>query len=120
MYEIALYTSARGESPVEEFVNALSEKEQRKVAGIFELLAQEGPALKRPYADQVRGDIRELRMQFGRNEYRIFHFFMVSQRVILVHAFAKKTQKLPAREIETAEGRMKDFRARVERRELTP
>jgi len=113
MYQIVFYTNARGESPVEEFVNTMATKQQRKVGIFLELLAQEGPALRRPYADHVRGDLRELRMQFGRNEYRIFHFFVQEQRVVLVHAFAKKTQQLPEREIETAEDRMKDYVKRL-------
>jgi phage-related protein len=112
MYQIVFYTNARGEPPVEEFVNAMPTKQQRKVGSFLELLAQEGPALRRPYADHVRGDLRELRLQFGRNEYRIFHFFVRGQRVVLVHAFAKKTQQLPDREIETALERMKDFLSR--------
>jgi phage-related protein len=113
MYEIVFYTTARGDSPVEGFINALTEKEQRKVAGFLELLSHEGPQLRRPYADHVKGDLRELRMQFGRNEYRVPHFFVQGQRVVLVHAFAKKSQKLPEREIETAEERMKDFKKRL-------
>jgi phage-related protein len=81
---------------------------------------QEGPQLRRPYADHVRGDLRELRMQFGRNEYRVFHFFVQGQRVVLVHAYAKKTQKLPEREMGTAEERMKDFKKRLSAGELEP
>jgi phage-related protein len=98
----------------------MREKEQRKVAGFLELLAQEGPQLRRPYADHVRGDLRELRMPFGTNEYRVFHFFVQGERVILVHAFAKKTQKLPVRESETAEARMKDFKGRLAAGEFEP
>lgn len=120
MYEIVYYMNARGESPVEEFINAMPEKQQRKVAGFLELLAQEGPRLRRPYADHVKGNLRELRMQFGRNEYRVFHFFVQVERVVLVHAFAKKTQKLPEREIDTAEERMKDFKKRLSSGELEP
>lgn len=120
MYEIVYYTSARGESPVEAFINAMPQKQQRKVAGFLELLAHEGPALRRPYADHVKGDLRELRMQFGRNEYRVFHFFVQGERVVLVHAFAKKTQKLPEREISTAEERMKDFKKRLQSGEMEP
>lgn len=112
MYSIVYYTNARGESPVENLINEMPEKQQRKVAGFLELLAQEGPQLRRPYADHVKGELRELRMQFGRNEYRVFHFFVREKRVVLLHAFAKKSQKLPEREIETAEERMKDFKTR--------
>ncbi len=120
MYEVVYYTNVRGGSPVEDFVNAMPEKQQRKVAAFLELLAREGPRLRRPYADHVKGELRELRMQFGRNEYRIFHFFVLKERVVLVHAFTKKTDKLPRREIETAEQRMRDFKQRLESKELGP
>ena len=120
MYTVVYYRTERGESPVEEFIDALPEKYQRKVAGFLEMLAAEGPRLRRPYADHVRGSLRELRIQFGRNEYRFFHFFVTGERVVLVHAFAKKTQKLPEREIETAEARMKDFLRRLAEGGLVP
>ncbi|MBI2932615.1 MAG: type II toxin-antitoxin system RelE/ParE family toxin [Planctomycetes bacterium] len=120
MYRIVYYRTTRGASPIEEFLDGLPEKHQRKVAGFLELLAELGPRLARPYADHVRGALRELRIQFARNEYRVFHFFIVGERVVLVHAFSKKTQELPVREIETAEERMKDFQRRVDRGEVVP
>ena len=118
MYRIAFYRTARGESPVEEFLNALPEKHQRKIAGFLELLEEHGPALMRPYADHVRGPLRELRVPFGRHAYRVFHFIAAGDRVVLLHAFAKKTPDLPAREIATAEGRMKDWLERLARGEI--
>ncbi len=120
MYRIAFYRTSAGRSPVEEFVNALPVKHQRKVASALEMLESEGPALRRPYADHVRGPLRELRVLFGGNQYRVFHFFLVGDLVVLVHAFQKKTQELPEREIRTAEERMKDFRDRVSRGEVVP
>lgn len=120
MYRIVFYQTRRGESPVEEFLNAMPEKHQRKVAGFFELLSERGPQLGRPYADHVRGALRELRIQFGRNEYRVLHFFVAGERVVLVHGFSKKTRQLPEREIRTAEERMRDFQGRTEGGELTP
>ncbi|MBI4566238.1 MAG: type II toxin-antitoxin system RelE/ParE family toxin [Planctomycetes bacterium] len=118
MWRIVFYRTARGDRPVREFIDALPENQQKKVAAVLELLQEQGPRLGRPYADHVRGRLRELRTQFGRNEYRVFHFFTVGQLVVLVHVFAKKTDKLPIREIETAEQRMKDFEARRMRGEV--
>lgn len=120
MFRVVYYRTARGESPVEEFIAKMPAKHQQKVAAFLQLLAQEGPRLARPYAARVRGPLKELRVGFGRDEYRIFHFFVKEERVVLVHGFAKKTQALPEREIETAEARMKDFLKRIEGEEVAP
>jgi phage-related protein len=39
--------------------------------------------------------------------------------VVVAHGFVKKTQVIPAREIETAEKRMKDYEVRVKKGEVT-
>lgn len=105
---------------MEEFVNSLPVKHQKKIAAILELLEGQGPQLRRPYADVVRGPLRELRVQFARHEYRALYFFMLRDLVVLVHGFAKKTDAIPQREIETAEGRMDDYRRRVAAGEVRP
>lgn len=68
----------------------------------------EGPNLPRPYADIVRGKIRELRVSFGSNEYRFLYFFF-GKRIIITHGFLKKTDRVPEGEIERAERIMQDF-----------
>jgi phage-related protein len=73
------------------------------------LLAEQGPNLKRPYVDHVRGKIRELRIHHRSDQYRILYFFYFQDRIILVHAFAKKTPPLKERDIELAERRMEDW-----------
>ena len=69
----------------------------------------EGPDLKRPYADVVSGKIRELRIHHSSNQYRILYFFQLKDQIVLVHAFAKKTQQLKKRDIALAERRMQDW-----------
>ncbi len=60
MYNLVLYTTDRGDSPVDEFLDGLDKKSRAKVAAHLSLLEEQGPNLKRPYADVVRGKIREL------------------------------------------------------------
>lgn len=117
MYRVAFYVTASGRSPVEEFLDSLSPKERHRVVEILAMLQEEGPSLRRPYADHVRGPLRELRVQLGRNRYRLFHFFVPENVAMILHAFAKKTQRLPEREIRTAEERMLEIRNRISRGE---
>jgi hypothetical protein len=56
------------------FLDRLNKKSRAKVATHLSLLKEQGPSLKRPYADVVRGKIRELRIQQSSNQYRILFF----------------------------------------------
>lgn len=112
MYNIVFYMSERSDSPVDDFLDRLDKKSQAKVAAYLSLLEEQGPNLKRPYADTVGGKIRELRIHHGSNQYRILYFFQVLDQIVLVHAFSKKTQQLKKKDIELAERRMEDWMRR--------
>ena len=109
MYNLVFYTTERGDSPVDDFLDGLDNKARAKVAAHLSLLEEKGPHLKRPYADIVRGKIRELRIRQSSNQYRILYFFQLREHIILMHAFSKKTQQLKERDIELAERRMQDW-----------
>jgi phage-related protein len=65
--------------------------------------------IKRPYADVVRGKIRELRIHFNSNQYRILYSFYVRDQIVLAHALSKKSQELKEKDIELAERRVEDW-----------
>ncbi len=109
MYEAVFYQTPRGEYPVLDFIKALDKKTRAKIYRYIELLEKEGPNLLRPYADHVRGKIRELRVRFSSTNVRIFYFFFLEDNIVLLHAFKKKTQELPVGEIEEAERNMLDW-----------
>jgi hypothetical protein len=75
LYNLVFYTTERGDSPVDDFLDALDKKARAKVAAHLSLLEKQGPHLTRPYADVVRGKIRELRIHQSANQYRILYFF---------------------------------------------
>jgi phage-related protein len=94
------------------FLDGLDKKSRAKVAAHMSLLEEQGPNLKRPYADVIRGKIRELRIHHSSNQYRILYFFHLREQIVLVHAFSKKTQQLKEKDIELAERRMEDWMRR--------
>ena len=109
MYSLVLYTTERGDSPIDEFLDGLDKKSRAKVAAPLSLLEEQGPNLKRPYADIVRGKIRELRIHYSSNQYRILFFFYVRDQIVLLHAFSEKSQQLKEKDIELSERRMEDW-----------
>ncbi len=54
-------------------------------------------------------DIWEVRATIGNNTFRLLGFFDGPKLIVLTSAFAKKTNKAPKQEIETAEERKRDY-----------
>jgi phage-related protein len=112
LYNLIFYTAERGDSPLDDFLDGLDKKSRAKVAAYLSLLEEQGPNLKRPYADIVRGKIRELRIHHSSNQFRILYFFQIFDQIVLVHALSKKTQQLKKQDIDLAEKRMEDWMRR--------
>ena len=108
MYEVEFYKDRKERCFTTEFLNELQTKVRAKVVKWIEKLEKEGPNLPRPYADIIRGKIRELRVSFGSSEYRFLYFFF-DKRIIITLGFLKKTDRIPEGEIERAERIMQDF-----------
>lgn len=99
-WELFFLGTGRARKPVEEFIDKLDEGTKSKVLRILELLEEYGPALRMPYSKKISSNLFELRVR-GKIEIRIFYAF--KQNLIYpLHAFVKKTQTTPRRELETA------------------
>jgi phage-related protein len=77
----------------------------------IEALETHGPNLPRPYADVVRGKIRELTIVFGGNQYRLLYFF-AGKQIVMTHGFFKKTGPVPIQELDRAERLMQEWQNR--------
>ena len=116
-YRVFFYETASGESPVDEFLDGLPIKVRAKVMKRIEQLETYGPTLPRPYADIVRGKIRELRVRLGNLHCRFLYFFF-GKIVVLTQGFLKKQTEIPEGEISRAERCRYDFMIRLERGEI--
>ncbi|MEI7482579.1 MAG: type II toxin-antitoxin system RelE/ParE family toxin [Elusimicrobiota bacterium] len=101
MYYIEFYQTPCADCPASNFLAGLQVKVRAKTAKWLQLLQEEGPDLKRPYADMLRDGIRELRISFGHVEVRLL-YFIEGKTIVLTNGFLKKTQQTPALEIERA------------------
>ncbi|PIS34711.1 MAG: type II toxin-antitoxin system RelE/ParE family toxin [Parcubacteria group bacterium CG08_land_8_20_14_0_20_43_9] len=103
-YGVKFYQDIKkNRSPVLDYIEQLSDKEKAKVLKYIEFLRTQKGYLEEPYSRHIKGKIRELRIDFGRNRHRIFYFIFIKKTIILLHAFLKKGQKIPAVEIRKAE-----------------
>jgi phage-related protein len=77
-------------------------------ARIVELLTEFGPNLRMPHSRAMGGGLFELRARGREGIGRVFYCFAVGQRVVILHAFVKKTQETPEQELRIARKRMKE------------
>jgi phage-related protein len=77
-------------------------------ARMVELLIEFGPNLRMPHSRAMGGGLFELRPRGGEGTGRVFYCFVVGQRVVILHAFIKKTQDTPEKELKIARKRMKE------------
>ena len=87
----------------QEFFLKQRDKVKDKIIWTFDLIEelQRVPETYLKHIENTDG-LYEIRVQLGRNIFRIFCFFDQGQLVVLAHGFQKKTQKTPKKEIEKA------------------
>jgi phage-related protein len=77
-------------------------------ARIAELLMEHGPNLRLPHSRAFGGGLFELRPRGKSGIGRAFYCFLIGQRAVVLHAFIKKSQQTPDRELKLARKRMKE------------
>lgn len=77
-----------------------------KLISAIELLETDGPFLKPPYIKKLQGKLYELRIS-SKIAIRIFYTIKEGEYYLL-HAFSKKAQKTPTKELKIALDRMKE------------
>lgn len=107
VWKVEYYINRRGESPVKEFLLEQDERTQQKVMDSINILIESGPFLKPPYMKKLDKDLYELRIK-STVAVRVF-YSPITGIYYLLHAFVKKTQKTPDREMKIAIDRIKEL-----------
>ncbi len=108
-WNIEMYETEGGRKPVEEFLIALPKNHETKINVLIQRLSQEGNMFGFPFIKTISGKLKELRIQASPNIYRIFYFLFTGRRIVLLHAFTKKSQEIPRKEIDIALSRMNEY-----------
>ena len=114
-WRVEFYESSDGKCPVQEFLEGLEEPARAKTVALIRLLAEQGPTLPFPYSSQLRGKLRELRTQYGKENLRVLYFGAAAREWVLVHAFSKHAPRTAEQDIRIAEARMTEHLNRRKR-----
>lgn len=117
--QAVFYRDAKGAEPVDAFLEDLLTTHPLAAAKIDAAIEEhlngrraDAPPPEFPISSQIEGELRELRVRFGRTRYRLL-YQRSDNLIVLLHLFEKNTGAVPARDVEKAKKRMADFQARM-------
>ncbi|OGJ86989.1 MAG: hypothetical protein A2268_07220 [Candidatus Raymondbacteria bacterium RifOxyA12_full_50_37] len=102
--------------PVKIFIDSLHREQQEKCLYVFDIV-RNFERVPGKFFEKMEGTsgLWEVRVEYGGDIFRFLGFFEAGNFLVLAHAFTKKTQKTPVKEIETAEQRKKDHLLRKQK-----
>ena len=109
-WTIVFYTDRRGRKPALEYIEGQTATDRAGIARHLELLQALGVRISDPYVKHILGKLWELRPQ----PHRLIYFMFAGRRIVILHAFQKKSRKTRRSDIDIARKRMNDFIAREE------
>lgn len=95
---------------VEHFVLALPVGVSAKYFHLTDLMLEFGADLGMPHTRAMSDGLCELRVKGKEGIARVFYCTKVGKRIIMLHAFIKKTQKTPTKELRKAQQRLSEVK----------
>ena len=115
-FSVEFYETEAGAFPVREFLDELKASDPGDFAAVIAGLAKlrNRQYHREPLSKAIGHGLFEVR-HVGKLNSRVLWFFAKNRRIIAVHGIRNKGQAIPARDIETARERMRDWQRRAER-----
>ncbi|WP_203143280.1 type II toxin-antitoxin system RelE/ParE family toxin [Marinobacter mangrovi] len=85
-------------------------KIQARMIRLLEMIEKYGANLGEPHTKAMGGGLFEIRTKAKEGIGRGFYCYMEGEAVMVLHAFVKKTQKTPLKELRLARERLREVR----------
>ncbi len=105
-WEIVYYSDV-----VQEGIQAFPAGIQARYIHLTERMLKYGTNLGMPHTKPVKEGLFELRMKSKEGIGRVLYCTAVNRKIIMLHSFIKKTQKLPPKDLKIAISRMKEVKS---------
>lgn len=114
-FTVEFYVTASGRSPVQEFLDELKRSDPGDHAAVLRGMAKlrDSQNHREPLSKALGDGLFELR-HVGKLNSRVLWFFVKGRRIIAVHGIRNKGQAIPARDLDIAQDRMRDWHKRFE------
>jgi phage-related protein len=104
------YRGPGGARPVRAFLDGLSVAARARVGAALTMLEAEGNRLRFPRSRSLGSGLHELRIAHPEGPFRIIYVYRPGQRIVLIHAFVKRTEQPPPETLRLARERFADVR----------
>ena len=95
-------------SKIETMVLALPDGLLARYLHLTDMMMEFGSNLGMPHTKAIGGGLFELRVKGKEGIARVFYCTRVGKRIVILHVFVKKTQKIPRKELNLAKRRMRE------------
>ena len=114
-FTVEFYETESGACPVRDFLEDLKVTDPDDFAAVIAGLAKlrNRQYHREPLSKALGNGLFEMR-HVGKLNTRIIWFFMKNRRIVALHGICNKGQAIPARDLDTARERMRDWRRRKE------
>ena len=111
--KVNFYRTASGKCPVQDYLDTLTDVQAKKVSWVLRLIREIDHVPANYFKKLVNtDDIWEVKVDVGKDTFRLLGFFCGHDLIILTNSFQKKSQKTPVMEIQLAEKRKKEYLGR--------
>lgn len=107
--KIKFYETSRGRCPPEDFISRQPKKDRLVLLAALIELSEKGFNAKGCQFRHLKEKLWEVKIKTSNSSYRFLYFTMNRNCICVLHAFKKKTQKTPKKEIGIALKRIKEF-----------
>ncbi|MDR0501964.1 MAG: type II toxin-antitoxin system RelE/ParE family toxin [Treponema sp.] len=108
IYDVVFFETVNGNQPVRDFIIKLTREDQKELGADIRVVQENFP-IGLPLVRKLKPELWEIRSDINNGISRVF-FTFINEKIILLHAIVKKTQKTPPREIDIAIERLKEFK----------
>ncbi len=105
MFKISYYNQ-KVKNEIEKFPAGIKKR-------YFELtgrMIEHGPFLGAPHTKPFGGGLFEIRTKAKEGIGRVFYCTVIEENIVILHAFIKKTQKTPKKDLNMAKKRLKEVK----------
>ena len=107
--DISFYETKEGNSPIAKFIDQSPKIDQAVILAVFSDIESHGLAAKGAIFRQLDGKLWEIKIKTPGGGYRFLYVLLDKASMMLVHAFKKKTQKTPLKELDLARKRVAEI-----------
>jgi phage-related protein len=107
---VQFYKTADGKKPVAEWLHILDDERAQAVAmGVRFFEEYPNPVVPKKFFEKVTDHIWEIKVHYGKEQFRLLSFIENDAIIIAVHGIAKKSMDLKKQDLQLAEERRKNY-----------